>query len=66
MTDRKTDDGNVPKSPATADAADKRKGGGLVPDDSRNVTGAAVVEDGRWTGASVFPEEGPKVPKPKD
>lgn len=41
-------------------------GGGLEPKDSRNVTGTAVVEDGRWTGASVKPEEGPKVPEPKD
>lgn len=40
--------------------------GGLTPKDSRNVTGTAVVEDGRWTGASVHPEEGPKVPEPKD
>ncbi|MFC3309459.1 hypothetical protein [Blastomonas aquatica] len=45
----------------------KHEGGGLVPKDSRNVTGTAVVEgDGRWTGAAVHPEEGPKVPKPKD
>lgn len=42
-------------------------GGGLVPKDSRNVTGTAVVEgDGRWTGAAVHPEEGPKVPEPKE
>ena len=66
MTDTPKIRTETPESPAVADAADKRKGGGLVPDDSRNVTGTAVVEDGRWTGAAVFPEEGPKVPKPKD
>jgi hypothetical protein len=42
------------------------KQGGLEPKDSRNVTGTAKTEDGRWTGAAVFPEEGPKVPKSKD
>ncbi|WP_152414810.1 hypothetical protein [Blastomonas sp. AAP53] len=40
--------------------------GGLVPKDSRNVTGTTKVEDGRWTGAAVHPEEGPKVPDTKD
>lgn len=50
----------------TGEKTAKHEGGGLVPKDSRNVTGTAVVEDGRWTGAAVFPEEGPKVPKPKD
>lgn len=44
---------------------DEDRGGGLEPKDSRNVTGTAVTEDGRWTGAAVRPEEGPSVPKPK-
>ncbi|PXW78016.1 hypothetical protein C7451_103124 [Blastomonas natatoria] len=66
MTDNPNTGKDAPESPAATDAADKRKGGGLVPDDSRNVTGTAAVEDGRWTGAAVFPEEGPKVPKPKE
>ncbi|MDM7957707.1 hypothetical protein [Blastomonas sp.] len=70
MTDTGRNDPNHPgknadetKPPKPAQTHDD---GGLTPKDSRNVTGTAVVEDGRWTGASVHPEEGPKVPEPKD
>ena len=45
---------------------EKRQSGGLEPKDSRNVTGTAKTEDGRWTGAAVRPEEGPKVPETKE
>ena len=52
--------------PAESTKTQKYQGGGLTPNDSRNVTGTAVTEDGRWTGAAVKPDEGPSVPEPKD
>ena len=42
---------------------DENRGGGLEPKDSCNVTGTAVTQDGRWTGAAARPEEGPSIPK---
>lgn len=67
MTDQP---GNEPQDRDTRPIGEKtakQDDGGLVPKDSRNVTGTAVVKgDGRWAGAAVHPEEGPKVPTPKD
>jgi hypothetical protein len=46
-------------------AIDEDSGSELEPKDSRNVTGTAKTKDGRWTGAAVRPEDGPRIPKAK-
>lgn len=67
MTDSKKIEHEGQEDAAKGDTGTpKHEGGGLVPKDSRNVTGTATTEDGRWTGAAVKPEDGPQVPKPKD